>query len=33
VKRRVSTAKLAAALAAMTKRVDDFADKVRYDAG
>ena len=33
VKRSVSTAKLAEALAAMTRRVDDFADKVGYDAG
>ena len=32
VKRSVSTAKLAEALAAMTKRVDDYADKVGYDA-
>ena len=29
----VSTAKLAAALAVMTKRVDEFADRVGYDAG
>lgn len=33
VKRSVSTAKLAEALAAMTRRVDDCADKVGYDAG
>ena len=33
VKRSVSTAKLVEALAAMTRRVDDFADKVGYDAG
>jgi hypothetical protein len=33
VKRSVSTAKLAGALAAMTRRVDDFADQVGYDAG
>jgi hypothetical protein len=33
VKRSVSTAKLAEALAAMTTRVDDFADKAGYDAG
>jgi hypothetical protein len=33
VKRSVSTAKLAGALAAMTRRVDHFADKVGYDAG
>jgi hypothetical protein len=32
VKRSVPTAKLAGALAAMTRRVDDFADKVGYDA-
>lgn len=33
VNRSVSTAKLADALAAMTKRVDDFADKAGYDTG
>jgi hypothetical protein len=33
VKRSVSTTKLVEALAAMTRRVDDFADKVGYDAG
>jgi len=32
VKRSVSTVKLAEALAATTRRVDDFADKVGYDA-
>ena len=33
VKRSVSTAKLAEALVAMTRRVDDFADKAGYDTG
>ena len=33
VKRSVSTTKLVEALAAMTRRVDDFADKVGYDVG
>jgi hypothetical protein len=31
VKRAVSTARLAQALASMTTRVDDFADKAGYD--
>ena len=31
VKPSVSTAKLAEALAAMTRRVDDFADRIGYD--
>jgi hypothetical protein len=33
VKRSVSTARLAEALVAMTRRVDDFADKAGYDTG
>lgn len=33
VKPAVSTARLAQALASMTRRVDDFADKAGYDAG